>query len=924
MSLFDQSSSTPASTGGSLFGNLNAGTTTEQQPKRRTSIFAPSGETAQQQSGLLGNTPASSSSTGSIFGSTTTTAPASGGLFANLGQNSSSNQSSGGLFASLGQNGASKPASGGLFGSNTTAQPASGGMANAAGTPGPGATFGQTAGNSFFTGAPATQSTQSQPPQEQGQTRDASHFSSLLERQKKKPRHLKGKQNGRLGQVPNLNMDLGDIARRAQEIGGRGVLPTAVNGNDSRAHYLLAGSGVAPGKAYKEFQALEAEVGANNLLPNEPFDPDTGKYVRDLQKKGREAMIRESMDRVNADFDAFLEESLNINFDEQRKKIMQHFGLIPKSDEDDDGQARSSPAPGRGGFGKSSRVGRSPFKDSAKDSTRSVFGRSAMERSMIGTPGAGANTMSFFGEEQNVAAPNVLSKGQNERHLRDKERLFVERVTKLNEARMQEKMYPIVQEFGQVESTAGGDNPKQLADAYQALREIVKENTSAVNASDPAAIKERRYASTYLDENERTPKVIRLRRQILDGSRAYLEKAFYNELESLIDKNPREAQLGGRPTTINKIRAYIRVRSARRDLAPDGAELQQIGGENGDYCWIIIFYLIRCGFTKEAADYVSNDAAFQSTDKRFVSYMTTYASSPERKLSRKLQEMINGEYQQRLRNAPEHTVDPYRMACYKIVGRCDLTKRNLDVIGQGVEDWIWLQFSLAREFDRIEELSGEVFGLEQICETLREIGQKHFQKKDAEASGGYGTFFFMQILAGMFEEAIAYLHPFNAVSSVHFAIALAYYGLLRVSDYQVAGNELRKPTSPCCLLFTNRKLSDPHNIRPTTDQFCPSDRIPHWNIPNRPPHCGRRLPRSHLPQLRPHSRQSRRSANLRLPRDPPPTLPRDARVRQAPRRYSWRRHAYPRQHRDPCQAHPPLHSRRLPQIYYSPSGRHCR
>jgi hypothetical protein len=34
------------------------------------------------------------------------------------------------------------------------------------------------------------------------------------------------------------------------------------------------------------------------------------------------------------------------------------------------------------------------------------------------------------------------------------------------------------------------------------------------------------------------------------------------------------------------------------------------------------------------------------------------------------------------------------------------------------------------------------------------------------------------------------LHSYNTVSAVHFAIALSYYGLLRVSDYSVAGNEL--------------------------------------------------------------------------------------------------------------------------------------
>jgi nuclear pore complex protein Nup93 len=50
----------------------------------------------------------------------------------------------------------------------------------------------------------------------------------------------------------------------------------------------------------------------------------------------------------------------------------------------------------------------------------------------------------------------------------------------------------------------------------------------------------------------------------------------------------------------------------------------------------------------------------------------------------------------------------------------------------------------------------------------------------------------MQILSGMFEQAVEYLHNFNPTSAVHMAIALAYYGLLRVADFTVAGNELRK------------------------------------------------------------------------------------------------------------------------------------
>lgn len=723
--------------------------------------------------------------------------PPSGGLFSGIGSSQSTSQpsASGGLFAGLGQSSAQQ--SSGFFASsslfpppkpNTTQPPSTGSGIFGDGQPGR-ASGDPSTNYSIFSQIPATQPDRGPNTLGQSQSRDPAHFSSLLERQKKKPRFTNGSQTGKLGHLPSLNVDLGDLARRAQEIGGRRSNAVSANGADSRAHYLLAGSGVTPGHAYKDLQALDRDGAGSEFRPAEPFDPDNEKYTRNLQQRGREAMIRESMDRVNAEFDAFLEESLNINFDEQKKRIMEHFGLLPRSDDGDGDQSTTSPAPRTGSFGNSSRRTKTPFSESAKGSTRSVFGRSALDKSLIGNPGMGTSTMSFFGEDGNANSAGALSKGQNERYLRDKERLFLQKVEQLNQARLKEKGYLILQEFQQVESTAGGESPRQLVDAYQALQEITGENREAVDADGDPIVKERLYASAYQNEHTNAPKAVKLRRQILDGSRSCLEKLFFREIESLIDKNPREAQLGGRPTTINKIRAYIRVRSARKDLAPEGSELQQIG-ENGDYCWIIIFYLLRSGFAKDAADYVTNDPAFQSTDKRFVSYVTAYANSPDRKLPRKLQEMINGEYHQRQKIAPEHSVDPYRMACYKIVGRCDLQRRNLESVGQGVEDWIWLQFSLAREFDRAEELSGEIFGLEQICDTVREIGQKHFQKGQAEASGGYGTYFFMQVLAGMFEEAVAFLHSYNNVSAVHFAIALAYYGLLRVSDYSVAGNEL--------------------------------------------------------------------------------------------------------------------------------------
>lgn len=355
-----------------------------------------------------------------------------------------------------------------------------------------------------------------------------------------------------------------------------------------------------------------------------------------------------------------------------------------------------------------------------------------------------------------------------------------------------------------------------------------------MSTSDTGTVKERQFSDDYLDEVPNSRRAMNLRKRILEGSRSFLERNFYNEVESAITKNPREAQLGGIPTVINKIRAYIRLRAARRDLAPDGTELQLVGQ---DYCWILIFYLLRCGFVTEAAEYVSQDPGFRSLDHKFVTYMTTYAQN--RRLPRDLQQKINGEYQQRSRNAPDNTVDPYRMACYKIIGRCDLARRRLEGVSQSVEDWMWLQFTLAREDDRSEEVAGDIFGLDDIQTDITEIGQRVFGKGQEGAS--YGSFFLLQILGGMFEQAVSYLSSYAPVSAVHFAIALAYYGLLRVSDFYTSGEEIRKhahrPLRAIMLSCANHReqlsaSSVIYRQAVSTDQF----RVSHHTVYARVPH----------------------------------------------------------------------------------------
>ena len=835
----------------SLFGNL--GSSGSSQQGQTSSLFgklSPSSTQAQGTSSLFGNLnppPSQASGTSNLFGNSNTgsqsqlQAPAASSFFGNLNPPSSQAQGTSNLFGNL--NTGSQPQqqqsqSSSLFGNNTTAQQKSS-LFGSLGSPpaqqqstgGGGSLFdriqapasqptqtsslfsnpntnnanaSQPVGTSSMFAPQQTQQGQNQQPQQSqagqeqqqdgqaaGKAPQPGYFDNLLEKGRKRHREADGGPG--FQELPSLQLNLNDIAKRARELGGAGS--QGGRGADSSAHYLLAASGVNPGTTRRNLDTLDTQPSFGGSVQQQAdFEPDTHKYLNQLQQQSTLKMISEGLERAHRNFDEYVEESVDINWDLQRKKIYEHFGLMPRGAEVADDIA----SPGaKGAFGKSSRRSRlgKTARNGESTMNRSIFGQSSVQKSVIGTPGKGSSNAALFADvtEKNGAAPAAL----DDRFLREKQRKYADRVQDLNRARLQKARsrdrqvhgsYPVLAQFQSVENQPGGDSPRQLVDAYQALIEIVGE---------PKA-KERAFNEDYLDEIPNSVRSTKIRKKIIDGSRKSLEKAFYEQLEGLVAKTPREANLGGVPTAINKVRAYIRIRNARKDLVPDGYDLFV---SNNDYCWPLIFYCLRCGLVKEAADYVTENAVhFRTFDKNIITYLTNYASSPDRRLDRKMQPLCNNIYTSL---SKADAIDPYRVACYKLIGRCDLTKRSLDNISQGVEDWIWLQFNLAREVNRAEESAGDVFGLDELRETIREIGQRHFAK-GAEGHGGYGTFFHLQIMAGMFEQAVSYLYSYSYVAAVHFAIALDYYGLLRVSGFSVAETELRKLFLPWYFRFADK------------------------------------------------------------------------------------------------------------------------
>jgi nuclear pore complex protein Nup93 len=146
-----------------------------------------------------------------------------------------------------------------------------------------------------------------------------------------------------------------------------------------------------------------------------------------------------------------LDEKVDLDWEEQRRRIFQHFGLGQKDDTASDG---------RGSFGRSMKQsklpGATPSHIASGVSHRSVFGRSGLEKSVIGAPSTGTASHQFF-EDPMERSGTSGAQSPDLRFLREKMGRYADKVQSLNSARLQARTFPILYEFSEVERHVGGD-----------------------------------------------------------------------------------------------------------------------------------------------------------------------------------------------------------------------------------------------------------------------------------------------------------------------------------------------------------------------------------------------------------------------------------------------------------------------------------
>ena len=470
------------------------------------------------------------------------------------------------------------------------------------------------------------------------------------------------------GGLPPLQLGLKDISRKAQKIGRGGPSAgQARNADSSRAHYLLAASGVNTSEALRDIDDL---MDTSTLVRTQQA-PDVVDYsafsdVKDqlatLQQNNFQKMVDDRLRAAQDDFNQMVDEQLHgVDVNAHRQRIYEHFGLRkPQQGADDSTTGAENGMRATGGFGRSSR--RTLGGSTAVGSS---FGLSNMNRSVIGTLGGRGMRQSAFGDIAEKLPAEGMRTAPEDRVQRMKQEKYANKVKDLNVARVQpeSRLYPILHRFSEVEAEPSNADTSMLVHSYKALVQITGEDLAKESTAEPGAVRERQYATAYLDDTQSPNGKMAVRKRILNGSCRFLEQLYATQVGEIVARHPREANIGGVPTPVAKIKGYVRVRASRKELGPEVEILQEI---NGDYCWAVLFYLIRCGLHNDALAYVEeNNSAFRQIDRSFVRYLRAFVGAEDHRLPSDLQIAIHNEYSQRQRLAPEDSLDPYRMLCYK-------------------------------------------------------------------------------------------------------------------------------------------------------------------------------------------------------------------------------------------------------------------
>lgn len=693
----------------------------------------------------------------SLFGNKNTTSTASSTAIPTLSlgtSNASTNNttgssqtatSGGNLFGSKptatsgmfgGQNNATSSTSGGMFGGQSNNPPALFGNQN---TPASGLFNGSnTQSNSAPSNAPsAVPATKNLGTSLNSSTR---LLKDLLEAANNLPKF----NNSELG---SISLTLNELQKKTQQLRKN---TNESKDNYTKAHYLLASSGISAEEIENELNSIDIAPAQSTskespeplklLLKNFQNDNQPGNLDNYLNAKKDEnilSAIELSLVSAFKDFDQFINQNVSIDWKVRRDDLRRSFGI--SNTYVSSGDAKKS-----------------------KTSSNISWNKSLPGNYNILTP----------------LQTKTLTSSSSRQLSRDKFENHAKIIYQLNEARLQNQYYSLCLSFEELNKSSTDLKSKQIADCWKILSELTNEKFAKVN-------QEQKFYDIYqnnvnFDSYTQNNQV--LHKLVIKNSKQYLEQQFFNYMDEIYTKDDKKSSEFLPANNINKVSYFINKIIIKNS---DNKLIDKTLNINSVPIWALIFYLLRSGLYNEAVDLVnSNRDSFNKFDKNFPVYISNFIENKGWGLKSDLQIKLSNEFNQQFQyiNEDSDDFDPYKYSVYKIIGKCDLSKRSLPrVINLSIEDWLWFHLSIINEFNNeaTSSIIYENYTLENLQKKVLGLGPKRFN-----SSSNNSLYLKALILTGLYELAVQHTYEYiNECDAVHLAIGLSYYGLLKVSSF---------------------------------------------------------------------------------------------------------------------------------------------
>lgn len=536
--------------------------------------------------------------------------------------------------------------------------------------------------------------------------------------------------NGHLGYI---HLPLSELQKRTEKLRSN----EKYKGNYTQAHYLLSASGINAADIENELRRIPSATSTStHMKQDHPESTSLSRVEQNytkpesienylIAKKDESILsaIEQSLAAASKDFDLFINQKIAIDWKVRKEHLKKSLGIPTKSKITNEELAKSF-----------------NWNKSLPGSYRVLTPLSTKESS---------------------SHTRQISREKFESHAKV--------VYHLNEARLQNKPFPISLSFEELSKASTDLKSKQMSEVWRIISDLCNEKFIKV-------IQEQLFLNMY---NSSTVD-LKLKMRIVGSSRKHLEEQFFNYIDEIYTKEDKKSPELLPPSNINKVTFFIQKVIAMNN---DAEYMERTLNINGVPIWALLFYLLRSGLYDEAVELTKvNKSIFEKFDSNFPVYLSSYVRSNCFGLPSDLQERLSSDFSQTFQflNEDSTNFDPYKYAVYKIIGKCDLAKKSLpSAINLSIEDWLWFHLQLINEFnpEASSSLIFENYTLENLQRKVISIGADKFN-----ASSNNPLYAKTLVMLGLYELAVKYIYDYsNECDAVHLAIGLCYYGLLRVS-----------------------------------------------------------------------------------------------------------------------------------------------